>query len=94
MATVKEETYGHALDGQVVTEDMVERLAAQAEIGFENVPLVRRGGRPLIGAAAANVRTLRLPPELDTVLVTRAKEERTTPSYIMREALMKYFGFA
>lgn len=55
-------TYGRTASGTPITDDLVDKLAAKAESGYdvENT-LRRRGGRPPIGSAAASVESVRAP---------------------------------
>ena len=82
---------GRSRDGEPITDELVERLAAQAEEGFDvEAILRRRGGRPAMGSAAAAVESVRLDPELEQALRSRAAREGRTNSEIIREALRQY----
>ena len=57
------------MDGEVptsggvpVTDDLVDRLAAEAEQGYDVRTLRRRGGRPALGLGPASVVPVRLIP--------------------------------
>jgi hypothetical protein len=84
-------TYGHTKSGVPVTDEMVERLATEAEQGYDVEELVRRrGGRPPMGSAAAAVESVRLDPELSEALRERAELEGRTHSDVIRDALRRY----
>jgi Ribbon-helix-helix protein, copG family len=82
------ESYGTS-GGVEITDAVVERLADAAERGLDHARL-RRRGRPPIGAAAAKVTQVRLPPDLSEALARRAARDRTAPSEVIREALRRY----
>ena len=85
--------YGHTRSGRPITESDVEELVAEAEAGYDIEQLIaRRGkrGRPALGSAPANVESVRLDPELQQQLVARAREQGTTTSEVIREALRKF----
>ena len=80
-----------------ITDREVERLAAEAEAGYDVGELIaRRGrrGRPPIGTAAASVESVRLDPDLRRQLLERASAEGTTPSELIRQALRRYLHAA
>jgi Ribbon-helix-helix protein, copG family len=90
-------TYGHPKSGRPVTDADVERLAAEAEAGYDVEQLIaRRGkrGRPPLGSAAATVESVRLDPELRGQLLNRAEADGTTPSELIREALRRFLNAA
>ena len=83
--------YGKTVSGIEITDDLVEALAAKAEIGFDvDEILWRRGGRPAMGSAAASVESVRLDPELSAALSERAEHEGRTNSELIRDALRRY----
>jgi hypothetical protein len=75
--------------GVEITDAVVDRLAAAAERGLGHARL-RPRGRPPIGAGAAKVTQVRLPPDLSEALGRRAAQDRTPPSEVIRRALRKY----
>ena len=84
-------TYGKTPSGTAITDELVEKLAAQAEAGYDvDEILRRRGGRPPIGSAAATVESVRLEPELREALITRAEHDHETTSSVIRKALHQY----
>jgi ribbon-helix-helix CopG family protein len=88
-------THGTTASGVPITDDLVERLAKQAEAGYDVEQTIRRrGGRPLIGSAAASVESVRLEPELREALSRRAKRDHETTSSVIRKALREYLKVA
>ena len=77
--------------GVEITDAVVERLADNAERGFDHARLHARG-RPPLGAAAAKVTQVRLPPDLAAALAQRAARDRTVPSQVIRQALRDYLS--
>ena len=83
-------SYGRSRSGVELTEETLEKLAAEADAGLDVSKLRRRRGRPPMGAAAADSFPVRLDPELRSALDARAEEDETTPSEVIREALRRY----
>jgi hypothetical protein len=80
-----------------ISDAEIERLAAEAQAGYDVDALIaRRGrrGRPTLGTTAASVESVRLDPELRTQLLQRASSEGSTPSEVIREALRRYLHAA
>lgn len=91
----KKKTYGKTKSGAPITDELIDKLAKKAEAGYDvDEILRRRGGRPPIGSAAANVESVRLDPELRVALAERARRDRETTSAVIRKALRKYLGVA
>jgi Ribbon-helix-helix protein, copG family len=89
--------YGHSESGKPITDEMVEKLANEAEAGYDVDELIaRRGkrGRPTLGSGPASVESVRLDPELRQQLLERAQAEDTTPSEVIREALRRFLRAA
>ena len=83
--------YGRTRSGVPVTDELVEKLAAEAEAGFDVEEILRRrGGRPTMGSSAASVESVRLDPELGEALRERANREGRTNSELIRDALRRY----
>jgi hypothetical protein len=85
--------HGHTKSGQPITDQDIEKLAAEAEAGYDLDKLIARRnkrGRPTIGTAPATVESVRLDPELRLELIERAESEGTTTSELIREALRRY----
>jgi hypothetical protein len=88
-------THGRTASGIPITDELVSKLAKKAEAGYDvEQTLRRRGGRPLIGSAAASVESVRLEPELRQALANRAKRDHETTSAVIRKALRNYLKLA
>jgi Ribbon-helix-helix protein, copG family len=82
------DSYGTS-GGIEITDAVIGRLADEAERGFDPKRL-RPRGRPPIGATAAKVTQVRLPPDLSKALAERSARERLAPSEVIRKALREY----
>jgi hypothetical protein len=81
--------------GKVLTDADIEALADEAERGFDvEVLKPRRRGRPMLGAAPAEVVPVRLDSDLKHAVEQRAEAEHTTTSEIIREALRRFLEVA
>lgn len=81
--------------GIEVTDDDIERMADEAEAGYDVEPiLARRGGRQAMGSGPAQVVPVRIDPELKAAVDARAAEDDTTLSDVIREALRRYLDVA
>lgn len=81
--------------GKVLNDDDIEALADEAERGYDvEVLKARRRGRPMLGAAPAEVVPVRLDPDLKRAVETRAEAEKTTTSEIIRKALRRFLDVA
>ena len=80
--------------GVPVTDDLVDRLAAEAEQGYDVGTLRRRGGRPTLGSGPASVVPVRLDPKLRAALAARAKSDDVSASEIIRRALRAWLDVA
>jgi len=84
-------TYGKTANGVLITDELVEDLAAKAEAGFDvKETLRRRRGRPPIGSGPATVESVRLDPELRQALARRAERDDEAVSSVIRRALHQY----
>jgi len=89
--TMAEKNLGQTRNGEPITDELLGKLVAQAEAGFDvDEILRRRGGRPPMGSSAASVESVRLDPELSQELHERAKREGRTNSDLIRDALRRY----
>lgn len=89
--------YGHTTSGDPITDKMIERLAEEADRGYEPGQLEgrRRGpGRPPLGEAAKSVESVRLEPDLRDEVARRAQTEGVTVSELIRRALRQYLKSA
>lgn len=80
--------------GVPVTDEEIDRLAVEAEAGYDVETLRRRGGRRPMGSAAADVVPVRLDPELRAALIQRAEAEHATTSDVIRQALRAWLDVA
>jgi hypothetical protein len=76
--------------GVELTDEVLERMAAEAEAGLDPTRLRRRPGRPTMGSGPAETLPVRLDPELREALDERAAAEDTTASDVVRQALRRY----
>ena len=81
-------------NGVPVSDADIEALADEAERGYPVKSLRRRGGRPLLGSAPAEVVPVRIDPELKAAIDARATADETTTSEVIREALRRYLEVA
>jgi hypothetical protein len=73
-------SHGRTASGEPITDELVEKLANEAEAGYDVDRLLsRRGGRPPLGSGPASVESVRLEPELHDALVRRARRDDETP---------------
>lgn len=83
-----------AASGVPLTDDVIQRLADEAETGYDAAALRRKGGRRPIGSAAARVVPVRLDPELEEALKARAEADHSNTSEVIREALRAWLRSA
>ncbi len=79
--------------GIPLTDDLLDRLAAEAEAGYAPERL-RRRGRPPLGEGPSEVVPVRMDPELRARLDDRAADEAITASELIRRALRAYLDAA
>ncbi|HET8931560.1 MAG TPA: CopG family transcriptional regulator [Acidimicrobiales bacterium] len=87
--------HGHTASGIPIDDAMVERLADEAEAGFDVQRLVeRRGrrGRPALGEGPSTVESVRLDPDLKQQLAARARQDDVSVSDVIREALRRHLA--
>jgi len=90
-----DKTHGRTASGTPITDQLVHKLAARAEAGYDvEQTLRRRGGRSPMGSAAASVESVRLEPELRQALAQRAERDHETTSSVIRKALREYLEVA
>lgn len=84
--------HGKLKDGTLVDNEMVEKLADEAEAGYDLDEIRRRrsGGRPAMGSGPASVESVRLDPELKKELLLRASQDGVSVSEVIRQALRTY----
>ena len=84
--------HGKLKDGSTITDEIVEKMADEAEAGYDVEEIARRrtGGRPAMGSGPASVESVRLDPELKRELLLRASKDGISVSEVIREALRTY----
>ncbi len=88
-------SHRNTASGVPITDELIGKLAAKAEAGYDVEGTIRRrGGRPPIGSAAASVESVRLEPELREALALRAEHDHETTSSVIRKALREYLKVA
>lgn len=81
--------------GKVLTDVDIEAMADEAERGYDlDMLKARRRGRPMLGAAPAEIVPVRLDPALKQAVEARAEAEATTTSEIIRAALRMFLNVA
>jgi hypothetical protein len=86
-------TYGKTVSGVPITEELIEKLAREAEAGYDVDEILRkRRGRPPIGSGPAKVESVRLDPELREALSERARSDDEATSSVIRKALRHYLA--
>lgn len=91
MTEKPKQIYGRTKSGLDITDELVEKYAAEAEAGFE-LSRIRVRGRPRIGSAPAKSFPVRLDPALRAALDERATEEDKPAAEVVREALRRYLA--
>ena len=87
----RKKTYGRTASGVVITDELIDKLAKEAEAGYDvDEILRRRRGRPPIGSGPATVESVRLDPELRETLARRAEQDGEATSSVIRKALRQY----
>ncbi|MGH9305999.1 MAG: CopG family transcriptional regulator [Acidimicrobiales bacterium] len=87
-------SYGRSRSGVELTEEVVERMADEAEAGLDVPKLRRRPGRPAMGTEPAKALPVRFDPELRQAIEQRAETEGVTAGEVVRRALRKYLRSA
>jgi hypothetical protein len=89
----KKKTYGKTVNGAPITEELIEKLSAEAEAGYDVEEILRRRrGRPPMGSGPATVESVRLDPELRGALAERARRDDEATSSVIRKALRQYLA--
>ena len=78
--------------GAQLTDEDIDRIAADVETTAYDVEQVRRRGRPAIGSGAAQLVPVRIDPELLTSLRARAARDHASNSEVIRAALRDYLA--
>lgn len=91
------ENHGHTKSGVPLTDEIIERLADEAEAGYDVEEILgRRGkrGRPSLGTGPSTVESVRLDPELKERLARRAEADGVPVSDVIRDALRHHLDAA
>jgi CRISPR-associated endonuclease/helicase Cas3 len=88
--TKEKHSYGKSRSGGEFTDEVIERMAAEAEAGLDVTKLRRRPGRPRMGSAPAEPLPVRFEPELREAIEHRAEEEGVTAGEVVRRAVHNY----
>ena len=83
-------SHGPSKAGVELTDEVLERMATDAEEGLDTAKLRRHPGRPAMGAGPVESLPVRLDPALRRALDDRAAADNTTASDVVREALRRY----
>ena len=92
--TEKKRSYGKSRSGVELTEEVVERMASEAEAGLDIAKLRRRPGRTRMGSAPAEGLPVRFEPELREAIEERAQVEGVTAGEVVRRAVREYLRTA
>lgn len=92
--TEEKRSYGKSRSGIELTDDVIERMADEAEAGLEVSKLRRRPGRPRMGSAPAEGLPVRFEPELREALEERAEAEGVSAGEVVRRAVREYLRSA
>ena len=83
-------SHGRSKAGVELTDEVLDRMAKEAEDGLDATNLRRRPGRPAMGSGPAESLPVRLDPELRQAVDDCAAADNTTASDVVREALRRY----
>ena len=90
----EQRSYGTSRAGIELTEEVLERMADEAETGLDISKLRRRPGRPAMSAEPARALPVRFDPELRQAIEARARAEGVTAGEVVRRALHEYLRSA
>ena len=82
--------YGRSKSGVELTDEILQKMADEAEVGLDVTKLRRRPGRPPMGSGPADTLPVRLDPELRKAVDDRAARDHISVSDVVREALRRY----
>ena len=84
---------GKTNSGGVLTPEIEEKLADEAEAGYDlEFATPRKVGRPSLGRGVSPRLDLRIEPDLAEALHERAEEEHRSVSAVARDALRRYLA--
>ena len=87
---MKKRTYGHTKSGKPIDDELIEKLADDAEQGYDVDEIVaHRGkrGRPRLGSAPSTVESVRLDPDSRNASLAGPRMKESPSSEVIREAL-------
>lgn len=87
-------SYGTSRSGVELTDEVIERMADEAEAGLDISKLRRRPGRPSMGAEPAKALPVRFDAELRQAIEHRAETEGVSAGEVVRRALREYLRSA
>lgn len=82
------------VDGVPIIDEVIDRLVANAEVGFPGVTARRAPDRPALGDGPATTVAVRLDPDLHRALIERIETAGSSASEIIRQALRNYLDAA
>ncbi len=79
-------------DGTVLTDEVLEQAATEAEAGYDVDEIIARcgRGRPPVGSAAAEPFPVRLDPQLRASIAERADQDGIAQGELIRRAVRQY----
>lgn len=83
-------SYGESRRGVELTDEVIEKMAADAAAGLDVNKLQHRPGRPTMGSGPADGLPIRFEPELRQALEERAQADGVSAGEVVRRALRKY----
>lgn len=87
-------SYGTSRSGVELTDEVIERMADEAEAGLDISKLRRRPGRPSMGTEPAKALPVRFDAELRQAIERRAETEGVSAGEVVRRALREYLRSA
>lgn len=90
-----DQTYGTTASGTPITDQLIEKLADEAEVGQDPDEILSRRskrGRPMLGSAPSTVESVRLDPDMKEQLLRRADDDGLPVSEVIREALRQHLA--
>jgi hypothetical protein len=93
MARMKDRRQLKTRSGRVLTPDVIDELAAEAERGYDLSKAKRVVGRPSLGEAGTSPRlSFRLAPDIYDAARRRADEDGISISELARAAVARYIA--
>ena len=85
-------SYGTSRGGVELTDEVIERMADEAEEGLDISTLRRRPGRPSMGGAPAQALPVRFEPGLRRAIDERAARDDVAAGEVVRRAVRDYLA--